>query len=183
MDDDYIYRLDETSKLKAFPDGCHRAPRWPQGYPVYPHALLKSQLSLLDSNQGIYRICFFVTLAKAVSTRLSYVNNGQTTTLARCRKADVLAAGFTDSWDDGFEPGVAHLFWIDEYLTEGNKTVSAASIPFDRFEALVDGAWVPLPMYLDPVIQPVQSATPVVTTAKPSLVSRIITALRSKQST
>lgn len=182
MDDDYIYRLDDTSKLKAFPDGCHRAPRWPKGLNPYPHKLLEKQHSLLSTDQGIYRICFFVTQAKAEKVRLEY-EDSDGTTLARCRKADVFAAGFTDSWDDGFEVGVAHLFWTKEELVEGNGTLSSASIPFDRFEALVDGDWLPLPTYLAPTVPPTQSSGSVVPPAKRSLASRIMAALRSNQST
>jgi hypothetical protein len=183
MDNDYIYRLDGTFKLQSFPDGCHRAPRWPQGSNPFPHKLLKSRLSLLASTQGIYRICFFVNLADAQAARLTYINKGATTTLARCRKVDVLLAGFTDSWDDGFKPGIAHLFWIEEDLTAHNGTLSAASIPFDRFEALVNGVWVPLATHLAPATPPSLPASPVTAPAKRSFVSRILSALRFKQST
>jgi hypothetical protein len=82
--------------------------------------------------------------------RLPYKDGGKTTTLARCRKADFPAAGFTDSWDDGFNLGVAHLFWVEESLAEENNTLSTASVPFERFEALVDQKWIPLATHLAP---------------------------------
>lgn len=68
----------------------------------------------------------------------------------RAAEADLPAAGFTDSWDDGFNLGVAHLFWIEESLGEENNTLSTASVPFERFEALVDQKWIPLATHLAP---------------------------------
>jgi hypothetical protein len=180
MDDEYIYRLDYTSKLKAFPDGCHRAPRWHGGPKSFPHRLLRSQLAQLSSSQAIYRICFFSTLVKAQQTRLTYEEHGKTTTLARCRKTDVLAAGFTDSWDDGFAPGDAHLFWIVENVTDDNCSLSVASIPFERFEALVDGRWKPLAAHLAPLSAPPPPQAGLKVSAQPSLLSRLATALLSK---
>ncbi|WKC36738.1 hypothetical protein QYM18_20115 [Ectopseudomonas chengduensis] len=150
MTSEYIYRLDYTAKLKTFPDRCHRAPRWIGDMYSYPHKLLRSRLDQLNNSQAIYRICFFTTQAKAEEVRLSYKDGGKTTTLARCRKADLPAAGFTDSWDDGFNLGVAHLFWIEESLGEENNTLSTASVPFERFEALVDQKWIPLATHLAP---------------------------------
>lgn len=177
MTNEYIYRLDYTEKLKAFADGCHRAPRWTGGKSSWPHELLRSRLNQLDHSQAIYRICFFTTQAKAEEERLTYVE-GKATTLARCRKSDLQAAGFTDSWDDGFHPGVAHLFWIEEHLTDENSALSTASIPFERFEALVDQQWIPLATHLAPAPKAVPSeAVQVQQSSKnitePSLLTRL----------
>lgn len=179
MVDEYVYRVDENFGLQSIPDGCHRAPRWPKGSNPFPHKLLKDRLSSLPSTHGIYRICFFVTLAKAEATRLSYKNKGATTTLARCRKADVLAAGFTDSWDDGFHEGVAHLYWIEEQASSLNDCLSEACIPFDRFEALVNGNWVPLPTHLAPVKPQIQPSAEMSPPPKRGLGLRLASTIRS----
>lgn len=178
MDNEYIYRLDYTEKLKTFPDRCHRAPRWYGGENSFPHELLTRRLSQLNSSQAIYRICFFSTQAKAEEARLTYRDEGTTTTLARCRKSDLLTVGFTDSWDDGFNPGVAHLFWIEEDLADENCALSTAAIPFERFEALIDGHWMPLASHLAPAPNPVRRQAehvekPRANTSKPSLLSRL----------
>jgi hypothetical protein len=150
MTNEYVYRLDYTEKLKTFPDRCHRAPRWNGDTYSYPHKLLRIRLDELNHSQAIYRICFFTTQAKAEQVRLTYKDSGRTTTLARCRKTDLPAAGFTDSWDDGFDPGVAHLFWVEESLADENIALSTALIPFERFEAFVDQQWIPLTTHLAP---------------------------------
>jgi len=150
MDSEYIYRLDYTENLKTLPDRRHRAPRWIGDTYSYPHKLLRSRLDQLNYFQAIYRICFFTTQAKAEKVRLTYKDGGKTTTLARCLKSALPVAGFTHSWDDGFDLGVAHLFWIEETLTTENAALSSASVPFESFEALVDQQWIPLATHLAP---------------------------------
>ncbi|MEO4013815.1 hypothetical protein [Pseudomonas rossensis] len=148
MDADYLYRLDYKTALIAIPDACHRARRWHGGPKSFPHKLLKAKLTKLSPAQAIYRICFFSTLAKAQQTRQEYRDNGADTTLGRCRKSEVLTAGFAESWDDGFAPGDAYLFWIEEDLSDENHEFSQAAIPFDRFDAFIDGDWVPMTAHI-----------------------------------
>lgn len=148
MSVEYIYRLDYKAALMGIPDVCHRARRWHGGLKSFPHKLLKAQLNKLSPGRAIYRICFFSTLAKAQKIRLEYQDKGADTTLMRCKKTDVLSAGFAESWDDGFAPGDAYLFWIEEQLNDENCEFSVAAIPFDCFSVFVEGGWVSMAAHL-----------------------------------
>ncbi|MCF5648814.1 hypothetical protein KHW15_00965 [Pseudomonas syringae] len=175
MTQDYVYRIDYTANLRAIPDNCHRARRWDGGPKSYPHKELRSQLNQSSDAQAIYRICFWAKLADAIKDRANYDGH---TTLARCLKADVMAAGFSQSWDDGLNPGQAYLFWIVEQLHESNHAFSQASIPFSSFEAVVDGTWLPLSTHLSPPAQVVPKRHEVEEVVKPGLLDRIKGALK-----
>lgn len=161
LTEQYVYRVDYTAKLLAIPDDCHRAPRWRGDSQSYPHSLLKSRLEHLNDAQAIYRICFWSSLALAVKDSKNY-DKGPTA-IARCLKDDVLTAGFNQSGDDGLPVGQAYLFWIEEQLDERNQEFSRSLIPFDRFDAFVEGRWVPLAKHLAPAIPP---EVPLITNVK-----------------
>lgn len=175
MTQEYIYRIDYTAKLRAIPDDCHRARRWDGRPGSIPHKLLRSQLDQLNDAQAIYRICFWATLELAVKDRRFYDSDN---TLARCLKSDLIVAGLNESWDDGLESGEAYLFWITESLDESNQAFSKASIPFSRFETLVDGNWVPLSSHLSPPVRVVPKPQAVEEVVKPGFLARIIGALK-----
>lgn len=175
MTNEYIYRNDYTAKLRDIPDDCFRARRWHGDANSFPHDVLRSQLDQLDDDHSIYRICFWTTLDMALKDRGNYKPG---TTLARCLKSEVEAAGFNASWDDGLDPEEAYLFWITEHLGEDNQTFSKASIPFSRLEALVDGDWVPLSDHISPPVQVVTERQVKDEPGKPGILARLLGAVK-----
>jgi len=174
---EYIYRNDYTAKLRAIPDDCFRARRWHGDSNSYPHDLLRSQLDQLDDDQSIYRICFWTTLDLALKDRGKYEPG---TTLVRCLKSEVDTAGFNASWDDGLDPEEAYLFWITEGLAEGNLAFSNASIPFSRFEALVDGEWVPFSNHISPPVQVVPERQVKEEPGKSGILAKLLGAVKDR---
>lgn len=156
MTKQYIYRYDDTGNLRAIQDNCHRARRWDGSPTSYPHKLLRARIAKLSNTQAIYRICFWVNLQDVIdeTDKLKRVTPDKLITLTRCSISDVLSESFQSSWDDGFKEGKAYLFWKEEDLENSNSSFSKASIPFSKFEALVDGSWLPLSSHLSPAVPP-----------------------------
>lgn len=177
MTHEYIYRNDYTAKLRAIRDACFRARRWHGDSGSFPHKLLRSQLDQLSDDHAIYRICFWTTLDLALKDRGNYEPG---TTLVRCLKSEVVAAGFNESWDDGLNQEEAYLFWISEPLAQGNQVLSDASIPFSRFEALVDNDWRPFLGHISPPERVVPEHQVGEEVAKPGFLARIFGAVKGK---
>lgn len=146
--DDYLYRVDTVSGFNKIKDSVFRAKRWT--YPGgFPHKLLKSLYANLPSTDGLYRICFYSSQEIADKSMTGdFLPQGESR-MYRCPKETVLSCGFSESWDDGFNEGVAYLFWCQEKLNESNTEFSLSGISIEYFDVLIEGEWIPLLAYLD----------------------------------
>jgi len=145
---EYVYRVDTETGLKKIHDRHFRARRW-MGNDSYsfPHVVLKQLNVTLPASDGLYRICFYTSLARAkqsLNDDFSYLGLSR---ILRCPKNLVLSRGFFESWDDGFKEGDAYLFWIQEALSGENSNFSSTGIPFEHFEILNQERWHPLLEY------------------------------------
>jgi hypothetical protein len=142
--DDYIYRVDTAKSLLAIRDRCFRARRWTDEQHSFPHQHLKQLAKSLSPTQRLFRICFFTSLSKAKKSREDDFKWFGNSHLLRCKKSMVISAGFTESWDDGFEIGDAYLFWSIEEVIEELTEFSSRSVGFDAFDVLQGESWFPL---------------------------------------
>lgn len=145
---DYVYRVDTVFGFNKIQDSVFRAKRWT--YPGgFPHKLLKSLYANLPSTDGLYRICFYSSQEIAdKSLTEDFLSQGESR-MYRYPKEAVLSCGFSESWNDGFNEGVAYLFWCQEKLNENNTEYSLSGISIEYFDVLTQGEWIPLVEYLD----------------------------------
>lgn len=144
----YVYRVDTVLGFGKIKDSVFRAKRWT--YPGdFPHKLLESLYTNLPTTDGLYRICFYRSqkVAEKCLAR-DFLSLGESR-MYRCPKEVVLSCGFSESWDDGFDKGVAYLFWCQEKLNENNTHLSLSCIPLEHFDVLIQDEWMPLMEYLN----------------------------------
>ncbi|EAW9009524.1 hypothetical protein NL87_25900 [Salmonella enterica] len=137
---EYIYRVDTILNLNKVCNDTFRAKRWTKN--SYPHKLLKNAQTL--PTDGLYLICFFTTQQLAETALKNDFSHLGDSRISRCHKETILRVGFSESWDDGFIPGEAYLFWCTELLNEQNHEFSETNIPISHFETLNEEEWVPL---------------------------------------
>ena len=140
---EYIYRVDSIKNLEQVCNDSFRASRWTKE--MYPHQVLKDIKSRQNEEDGLYFICFFTTQPLAEnSLKNDFFYLDEEAKISRCCKEKVLRAGFTESWDDGFDQGKAYLFWCEEPLSKNNNKFSEKNISTNQFETLSEGKWIPL---------------------------------------
>ena len=145
---EYIYRVDTQSGLEKIEDNHFRAKRWrADDRYAYPHKLLAQLHSTLLETEGIFRICFYTSFDKAEHSKNYDFSHFGESFILRCPKTSLASAGFSESWDDGFNEGDAYLFWIKEVLSANNTKFSSAGVEFPVFEILKQGEWQPLKNY------------------------------------
>ncbi|MDM2724211.1 hypothetical protein [Citrobacter sp. Cy230] len=145
---DYVYRVDTVSGFNKIKDKVFRARRWT--YPgSYPHKLLQSLYADLPETDGLYRICFYSSQEIADKSLIGdFLPQGESR-MYRCPKEAILSCGFSESWDNGFNEGVAYLFWRQENLNENNTQFSLSGISLEYFDVLTEGEWMPLVEFLN----------------------------------
>jgi len=151
---EYVYRINTQSGLEKIQDNHFRGRRWLSGVNGgYPHALLKREHATLSITEGLFLVCFYSNHAKAeqsLNSDFSYLGQSY---MLRCPKEHVVAAGFNESWDDGFKEGDAYLFWNKENISDRNANFSSAGIPLEVFEIWKDSKWQPLHQYFGGNVQ------------------------------
>ncbi|WP_435102390.1 phage integrase N-terminal SAM-like domain-containing protein [Arhodomonas sp. AD133] len=146
--DSYLYRIDTVDGLAKIRDGKFRAVRWTPS--CYPHEILKKLESSLPEGAALFRICFYSSEQKARWSQ-QYDFAGRNTRILRCPKEAVLAAGFSESWDDGFRQGEAYLFWTQESAQGASARLSNVGIPLETFEVAEGESWLPMGSIYSPL--------------------------------
>lgn len=142
---EYIYRVDTQIGLEEIEDHHFRAKRWIAGDKYnYPHKLLAQLHSALPASDGVFRICFYISQARAEQSKNYDFSHFGESFILRCPKTSLASAGFCESWDDAFNEGDAYLFWIKEVLSADNTKFSSAGVEFSEIEILKQGHWQPL---------------------------------------
>ncbi len=148
---EYVFRIDTQTKLDKIRDNHFRARRWIGD--IYKREQLEQRLSELSATVGIFTICFFTNLAKAIIEVESntykpplHSECHDKAFVLRCPKASMLSIGLTENEDYAFGVGNVdtNLFWIEESLLEDDQPFSSAGIPLHQFEVLMQGQWHPL---------------------------------------
>lgn len=105
------------------------------------HKKLKRMHELLPEGKALYRFCYYNDFNKTKQSFDSDFSQSKSY-IFRFQKQQIHDLGFKWQWDEGFNEGDAHLFWIKEDKTE--RPWSNSGIPFKDIEVLVQQNWTRL---------------------------------------
>ena len=147
----YIYHVSIDKRLHKIQSNKFRALEY---HPVYEQKMHKKLHGLYDalkaqkSSDSIFRFCFYDTHGKAIHS-LNHDFKGKPSHILRFKKSDIDNKGFNWQWDEGFNVGEAHLYWIQE--KPNNYGYSELGIDFSEIDIEINGQWVPLTNYIDSI--------------------------------
>lgn len=137
----YIYHISTEKNLIKIKNGTFCAPLYfPENHNLI-HKKLKRAHENLSDRRALYRFCFYSDFNKTNQSFDSDFSHWKSYIL-RFREKQLHDLGFKWQWDEGFNKGEAHLFWVEEDKTK--QPWSKLGIPFKDIEVLVQQTWLPL---------------------------------------
>jgi hypothetical protein len=145
----YIYHISTEKNLVKIKDNKFCAPQYfPRNFNLM-HEKLKAMHETLPKGNALYRFCFyedFNTTKKSLASDFSKWKSY----IFRFKKQQFHDLGFNWQWDEGFDEGEAHLFWIEEDKTD--NPWSNSGVPFNDIEVFDQGKWVTLDLFFSQLL-------------------------------
>ncbi|RPA35259.1 hypothetical protein [Shewanella frigidimarina] len=154
----YIYHVSIDKRLHKIQNNKFCALEY---HPIKEQEMHKKLHKLYDSlrakksSDSIFRFCFYDTYAIAIKALNTDFMNWDCHIL-RFKKNDFTNKGFNWQWDEGFNVGDAHLYWVKE--SPNNHGYSELGIDFSQIDIMVSNQWISLASYFTSitVIPPVK---------------------------
>ncbi|MCC9659208.1 hypothetical protein LPA49_01420 [Pseudoalteromonas sp. MB41] len=162
----YIYHVSIDKRLHKIRGNKFRALEY---HPVYEQKMHKELHKLYDvlkeqkSSDSIFRFCFYDTHRKAIYS----LNNDfkrKPSHILRFKKSDIDNKGFNWQWDEGFNVGEAHLYWVKE--KPNSNGYSELGIDFSLIDIEINGQWLPLTNYIDSIRKTIPNRETIQTLSK-----------------
>jgi len=146
----HIYHISTERNLVKIKNNKFCAPLYlPHGFNSM-HIELKRMHEKLSEERALYRFCFYDDLNKTKESFESDFSQWKSY-IFRFKHQEILDLGFNWQWDEGFNEGEAHLFWIEENKTDNSW--SELGIPFNETEVFEQGKWVTLDLFFPKLLE------------------------------
>ncbi|WP_298775149.1 hypothetical protein [uncultured Shewanella sp.] len=140
----HVYHVTTEKQLDKFIGNKFCAPLYTPEYTNLMHKNLHAMHDKLMDGRSLFRFCFFETFEKA---QKSYERDSMfwKSKILRFKKIHFSEIGFNWQWDEGFNEGEAHLFWIEE--NHSDNRYSQAGILFQDIDIMINEKWISLLEY------------------------------------